>query len=85
MLKSAGHANVIEEEAMGFSRFLSASALLLLVLGSSLMTDDTPKALFDFTEADAAKKWQTINDGVMGGPFKLEIEWIKVVRKGAAK
>ena len=31
------------------------------------MADDTPKALFDFTGADAAKEWQTINDGVMGG------------------
>ena len=32
-----------------------------------LMTDDTPQPLFDFTGADAAKEWQTINDGVMGG------------------
>jgi NADH dehydrogenase [ubiquinone] 1 alpha subcomplex assembly factor 1 len=31
------------------------------------MADDTPKVLFDFTGADAAKEWQTINDGVMGG------------------
>jgi NADH dehydrogenase [ubiquinone] 1 alpha subcomplex assembly factor 1 len=52
---------------MGFSRSLSASALPLLILGSSLMADDTPKVLFDFTRADAAKEWQTVNDGVMGG------------------
>ena len=26
-----------------------------------------PKVLFDFTGADAAKEWQTVNDGVMGG------------------
>ncbi len=31
------------------------------------MADDTPKVLFDFAGADAAKEWQTINDGVMGG------------------
>jgi monofunctional biosynthetic peptidoglycan transglycosylase len=31
------------------------------------MADDTPKALFEFTGADAARAWQTINDGVMGG------------------
>ncbi len=52
---------------MGFSRRLSASALLFFLLGSSLMADDTPKVLFDFTGADAAKGWQTVNDGVMGG------------------
>ena len=52
---------------MRYYRLVSASALLLFVLGSSLMADDTPKVLFDFTGADAAKEWQTINDGVMGG------------------
>jgi NADH dehydrogenase [ubiquinone] 1 alpha subcomplex assembly factor 1 len=31
------------------------------------MAGDTPKVLFDFAGADAAKEWQTINDGVMGG------------------
>ncbi len=46
---------------------LSGSALLLFVLGSSLMADDTPRILFDFSGADAAKEWQTVNDGVMGG------------------
>jgi NADH dehydrogenase [ubiquinone] 1 alpha subcomplex assembly factor 1 len=52
---------------MGFPRLVSGSTLLLIILGSSLMADDTPKVLFDFAEADAAKQWQTINDGVMGG------------------
>ena len=52
---------------MRYNRPVSASALLLLVLGSSLMAGDTPKVLFDFAGADAAKEWQTINDGVMGG------------------
>lgn len=49
-----------------YSRF-SGATLVLLVWGSLLMADDTPKVLFDFAGADAAKAWQTINDGVMGG------------------
>jgi NADH dehydrogenase [ubiquinone] 1 alpha subcomplex assembly factor 1 len=46
---------------------LAVSTLVLFALGPSLMADDTPKMLFDFTGADAAKEWQNINDGVMGG------------------
>lgn len=40
---------------------------LLLFSGAPVMADDTPRVLFEFTEADAAKEWQTVNDGVMGG------------------
>jgi NADH dehydrogenase [ubiquinone] 1 alpha subcomplex assembly factor 1 len=40
---------------------------LLLLMGSFVMAEDTPQTLFDFTGADAAKEWQTVNDGVMGG------------------
>ena len=40
---------------------------LLILMGSFVMADDTPKALFDFTGADGAKDWQAVNDGVMGG------------------
>jgi len=40
---------------------------LLLVMGSFVMAEDTPQPLFDFTGADAAKEWQAVNDGVMGG------------------
>ncbi len=47
--------------------FLAVSTLVLFALGPSLMADDTPKMLFDFAGADAAKEWQNINDGVMGG------------------
>ncbi len=43
--------------------FLAVSTLL----GSLVMADETPKMLFDFSGADAAKEWQTVNDGVMGG------------------
>jgi len=40
---------------------------LLIFMGSFVMADDTSKVLFDFTGAEAAKEWQTVNDGVMGG------------------
>jgi NADH dehydrogenase [ubiquinone] 1 alpha subcomplex assembly factor 1 len=40
---------------------------LLLVLVTSAMANDPPQTLFDFTAPDAAKDWQTVNDGVMGG------------------
>jgi len=40
---------------------------LLFLMGSFVMADDTPQTLFNFTGADAAKEWQTVNDGVMGG------------------
>ena len=36
-------------------------------MGQFVMADDTQQVLFDFTGADAAKEWQAINDGVMGG------------------
>lgn len=40
----------------------------LLLMGSSVMADDDGlQALFDFAAADAAKGWQVVNDGVMGG------------------
>jgi len=38
-----------------------------LFSGSIVMADDKPQPLFDFTGADPAKEWLTINDGVMGG------------------
>jgi NADH dehydrogenase [ubiquinone] 1 alpha subcomplex assembly factor 1 len=40
---------------------------LLVLMGSFVMAEDTPQTLFDFAGADAAKEWQNINDGVMGG------------------
>lgn len=40
---------------------------LLILMGSMVMADDKPQPLFDFTGADAAKEWQSVNDGVMGG------------------
>ncbi|HZZ77317.1 MAG TPA: CIA30 family protein [Gemmataceae bacterium] len=48
-------------------RWFIGSTLMLFALGASLMADDTPKTVFDFSGTDAAKEWQTVNDGVMGG------------------
>ena len=45
--------------------FLVGVLAYLMVI--TVMADDTLQPLFDFTEADAAKEWQTVNDGVMGG------------------
>lgn len=40
---------------------------LAYLMVTTAMPDDTLQPLFDFTGADAAKEWQTVNDGVMGG------------------
>ena len=40
---------------------------LLLPMGWFMIAEDTPQSLFDFTGADAAREWQTVNDNVMGG------------------
>ena len=40
---------------------------LTCLMVTTVMADDTLKPLFDFAEADAAKEWQSVNDGVMGG------------------
>lgn len=45
--------------------FLVGVSAYLMV--TTVMADDTLQPLFDFTGADAAKEWQTVNDGVMGG------------------
>ena len=34
---------------------------------ATLMADETQRTLFEFSGADSAKEWQTVNDGVMGG------------------
>jgi len=40
---------------------------LLILMGSFVMAEETTQTLFDFTGADPAKEWQSVNDGVMGG------------------
>jgi NADH dehydrogenase [ubiquinone] 1 alpha subcomplex assembly factor 1 len=43
------------------------SGCLALLMVTTAMAEDTQQPLFDFTGAEAAKEWQTVNDGVMGG------------------
>ena len=43
------------------------SGCLALLMVTTTMAEDALIPLFDFTEADAAKQWQTVNDEVMGG------------------
>ena len=50
------------------TRYLLASMWpLLLLMGSFVMAEDTLLTLFDFSGAEAAREWQNVNDGVMGG------------------
>jgi len=47
---------------------LRTMLMFLLIGGSTLAADDDkPRMLFQFDTADAAKQWNTVNDGVMGG------------------
>ena len=41
--------------------------LAFLLTVSPLMADEKDRMLFSFDKAEAAKSWQTVNDGVMGG------------------
>jgi NADH dehydrogenase [ubiquinone] 1 alpha subcomplex assembly factor 1 len=48
---------------------LLRTLLFLLFLGGATLAadDDGGRVLFNFENADAAKQWQSVNDGVMGG------------------
>ena len=41
--------------------------LFLTQMAAAVQAEDNPTMLFDFSKPDAAKAWQTVNDGVMGG------------------
>jgi NADH dehydrogenase [ubiquinone] 1 alpha subcomplex assembly factor 1 len=41
--------------------------LFLMQLVTAVRAKDNQTMLFDFSKPDAAKAWQTVNDGVMGG------------------
>ena len=43
------------------------SGCLALLMVTTAMADDALTPLFDFTGAEAAKEWQSVNDNVMGG------------------
>ena len=48
-------------------KYVFLVGFLALLMVTTAMAEDTLIPLFDFTEADAAKQWQAVNDGVMGG------------------
>ena len=48
-------------------KVVTSFGFVVLLTGSMVMADEPLKVLFDFTGADAAKEWQAVNDGVMGG------------------
>ena len=48
-------------------RYVFLAGVLALSMVTTAMAEDKLIPLFDFTEADAPKQWQTVNDGVMGG------------------
>ena len=48
-------------------RYVFLAGVLALSMVTTAMAEDKMISLFDFTEADAPKQWQTVNDGVMGG------------------
>ena len=48
-------------------RYVFLAGVLALSMVTTAMAEDKMIPLFDFTEADPAKQWQTVNDGVMGG------------------
>ena len=43
------------------------SAAILLVLSSQVATEEALRPLLDFAGPEAARQWQAVNDGVMGG------------------
>lgn len=43
------------------------SGFVALLMVTTAMADDNPTTLFEFTGGEAAKQWQTVSDGVMGG------------------
>lgn len=59
-------------------QYKSLVPLAFLLTVSPVLGDDKERMLFSFDKAEAAKSWQTVNDGVMGGRsvgrFKLNAD-----------
>ena len=53
-----------KERFMGKTMMLG---ILLLACSVAVAEEDHARVLFDFSDAEAARQWQTVNDGVMGG------------------
>jgi len=51
----------------GKAIFTGLVMIFLLFMEEAPMLEEEYQILFDFGKADAAKEWQTVNDGVMGG------------------
>jgi NADH dehydrogenase [ubiquinone] 1 alpha subcomplex assembly factor 1 len=43
------------------------SAVILLAISSQVATEEALRPLLDFSDPEAAQRWQAVNDGVMGG------------------
>lgn len=43
------------------------TALTVIAFSSPILADETHRRLFTFEGEDVAERWQTVNDGVMGG------------------
>jgi NADH dehydrogenase [ubiquinone] 1 alpha subcomplex assembly factor 1 len=41
--------------------------MILLSLSAQVVTQEAPRSLFQFSGPEAAREWQAVNDGVMGG------------------
>ena len=52
---------------LGTKPLQAVLALILICSVATVQADDKQIELFDFSKPDAAKQWQTVNDGVMGG------------------
>ena len=39
----------------------------MILMVTTAMAEDALVPLFDFTEVESAREWQSVNDGVMGG------------------
>ena len=53
-------------------------AIVLLAFSAAAAEEPKARVLFDFSETEAGRQWQTVNDGVMGGRSDRRL---RVVRK----
>src|SRR5210317_35617 len=62
---------MVELEAVQMKRRIQMNRMILfvgvLLLASDVAAKAEERILFKFDKPDAAKPWQTVNDGVMGG------------------
>jgi len=52
---------------LGTKPLQSVVVLILICSNATVQADEKQIELFDFSKPEAAKQWQTVNDGVMGG------------------